>query len=250
MEITHVGVARRIACLLGFRQSQSWQPAAKRGPRNRRPPARSLLRGWRPVRTPKQPRWRQGKQASSLSPRQRARRSRAARAPRAKGLRSRSPPRLHPDGGICEADLSTMQVPPKQSELRITADAEYCGPHHPLDESLVVDPSSLGIANVLVSLYRGSGTSPPAVHPSYAATANDKVLLDNSKCRFDPHIVRLRTSQTLQVMNTDAVAHNTKIDPLKNPPINPTLPAGGTLEHRFPLPELTPAPSAAAFIPG
>ena len=142
-----------------------------------------------------------------------------------------------------------MQQPPKQSELRITTDVEYCGPHHPVDESLVVDPSNLGIANVLVSLYRGSGTRPPAVHPSYEATANDKILLDNSKCRFDPHIARLRTSQTLQVVNTDAIAHNTKIDTLKNPPINPTLPAGGTLEHRFLLPEPMPAQVSCSIHP-
>ena len=65
-------------------------------------------------------------------------------------------------------------------------------------------------ANVVVYLYLRGKTAP--VHESYSETADAKVTLDNDKCRFEPHVCLLRTSQTLVVGNKDDVGHNTKID--------------------------------------
>lgn len=140
-------------------------------------------------------------------------------------------------------------TPPVQQELRITSDVEYCSMHHPLDESLVVHAENRGVANVVVSLYRSRGEEPPPVHPSFQETADQMIELDNLKCRFQPHVVLLRTSQTLQILNTDEVAHNAKIDALNNPPINPTLPAGGSLLHRFEREERSPARVSCSIHP-
>ena len=97
------------------------------------------------------------------------------------------------------------------------------------------------MANVVLWLYQRSGSDPVGVHESYAETADAKVTLDNEWCRFNGHVVTLRTSQTLLVRNLDEVGHNTKIDTLNNPPINPILPAGGELEQTFPEAERLPA---------
>ncbi len=49
-------------------------------------------------------------------------------------------------------------------------------------------------------------------HPDYAAEAKKVVELDNHRCRFEPRICLLRTSQTLLLKNSDAVPHNTKFN--------------------------------------
>ena len=65
--------------------------------------------------------------------------------------------------------------------------------------------------------------------------------MDNEHCRFAPHVVLLRTTQTLVVGNTDQVGHNTKVDTVANVPINPIIPAGGELKQQFPKEERLPA---------
>lgn len=129
---------------------------------------------------------------------------------------------------------------PEPKELQITSDIEYCSMHHPRDESLLVNAEGSGLANVVVMLFRTRTEPTPRVHPSYAETAAAKVSLDNQKCRFRPHVLAMRTSQTLEVLNTDDVAHNTKIDTLSNPATNPTLPSGGKLEQKYSLEERSP----------
>lgn len=140
-------------------------------------------------------------------------------------------------------------VPPEMKPVKVTSDIEFCSKHHPLDESLVVNSENRGIANVVVALTVGRSEQPPPVHPSYDESAQDAVTLDNRQCAFVPHVVILRTTQTLQILNSDAIAHNTKIDTLSNPAINPTLPAGDTMEYKFPLPEKMPARVSCSIHP-
>ncbi len=111
---------------------------------------------------------------------------------------------------------------PKAEEIVPTKDQQVCGKEKLYDEGLLFDKSG-GIANAVIMLK----TKNVPVAPEYAKTASDKVEMDNKNCRFEPHIAILRTSQTLELKNTDPVSHNTKIDPLVNPGINPILAAGG-----------------------
>jgi hypothetical protein len=139
--------------------------------------------------------------------------------------------------------------PPQRKNLSITQDMELCGQYEVLDESLVVNQENGGLANAIVFLYqKRAGVSLP-IHPSYDATAIAKIPLDNVKCRFDPHVQVLRTSQTLVVGNLDSVGHNTKIDTFNNPPINPMSPAGSTLEYRFTEAELRPVTVSCSIHP-
>ncbi len=135
------------------------------------------------------------------------------------------------------------------SPLKITSDKEFCDRFEVLDETLVVNPQNQGIANVFVWLFLGRGEQAPEPHPSYAETAEDKILLDNLECRFDPHALVLRTTQTLILGNSDAIGHNCKIDTFANPPINYTIPAGGQLEHQLKMPERLPARVSCSIHP-
>jgi hypothetical protein len=138
---------------------------------------------------------------------------------------------------------------PDAAPLEITSDREFCSKFHVVDESLTINPENQGVANVIVWLALGRGETAPDPHPSYEQTADDKVLLDNKDCRFAPHALVLRTSQTLIVGNSDAIGHNCKIDTFANPPINYTIPANGRFEHRFHLPERLPARVSCSIHP-
>jgi hypothetical protein len=124
-----------------------------------------------------------------------------------------------------------------------------------VDESLLVNPENKGVRNVVVYLYPatskrgGSEQTPLRVHDSYKESAKAEVKLDNLKCRFDPHVVLLRTSQTLLIANSDPIGHNTKIDTFRNEPINYTIASGGSLKHQFVNPERMPARVSCSIHP-
>ena len=139
--------------------------------------------------------------------------------------------------------------PPPPKKLRITQDMALCTRHDVFDESLVVNKENSGLANTIVFLYQKRASDLLPIHPSYDATATAKVTLDNVKCRFQPHVLVLRTSQILVVGNLDEVGHNTKIDTFNNPPINPMSPAGSTFEYRFGEAELRPAKVSCSIHP-
>ncbi len=100
--------------------------------------------------------------------------------------------------GICEAaqadDWGTLKgrfvydgKAPKPANITVNKEPEVCGKHPLYDESLVVDDNG-GIANVFI----WARTKDLKVAPTYAATANDKAVLDNHDCRFEPHALAIR----------------------------------------------------------
>lgn len=137
---------------------------------------------------------------------------------------------------------------PKAAPLIITKDAQVCGVGKSFSRELVVNPDNNGIENVVVYLYLKRGKTVD-VHPSYEETAAKEVVLDNSKCRFEPHILLLRTSQTLVLGNEDAVAHNAKIDSIKNPPANNLIPANSSIKHKFNKAEILPVTVSCSVHP-
>lgn len=114
-----------------------------------------------------------------------------------------------------------------------------CGAVKLVDESVVIGPNK-GIKNVVVYLFLKEGEKAPAAHPDYDKTAKVEVALDNDKCRFEPRITLLRTSQTLVVGNKDAVGHNTNLACLENKPENPIIPPGASVKFSFPKSERLP----------
>ena len=86
-------------------------------------------------------------------------------------------------------------APPK---IAVTRDAAICGKFGLVDESLVVNPETKGIANVIV-FYRDR--TPAKIHPSYNDTLEAPVIVDNVKCRFEPRVTSVWTKQKINFKN-------------------------------------------------
>ena len=126
--------------------------------------------------------------------------------------------------------------PPAETDITPTKDPEVCGKHKIPDEELLVSKDG-GLENAVIML-RTKGVP---VAPSYESAANETVKLDNKGCRFEPHVEIIRTSQELALHNSDPIGHNSKVDPLLNPGINPILPAGGEpVKYKFSQEEALP----------
>jgi plastocyanin len=107
-------------------------------------------------------------------------------------------------------------------KLKIEKDTEVCTKEVLVDESVM-----LGKGNTLIGavLFVRNETVP--VHESYEATAKAEITLDNRNCRFEPHVIAVRTSQTLVLHNSDPVLHNSKFSCVANPSPNVSISSGG-----------------------
>ncbi len=121
------------------------------------------------------------------------------------------------------------------AKIAANKDPEVCGKHELHDEGLEVAPDG-GLQNAVIFL-RTEGVD---VAPSYDDSAKADVLLDNKNCRFEPHVAVLRTSQSLVLKNSDPIGHNSKVEPIKNPAINPIIPSGEEIKQQFPDEENLP----------
>ena len=135
--------------------------------------------------------------------------------------------------GVLTARFVYEGTPPKPPAVKITADKEFCCKFNVVDESLVVNEQNGGIANVMVFLVVDRNAKKPPIHASYTAKEDAEVRLDNDKCRYAPHVVVLRTSQTLVIGNRDAISHNTNFTTFLNPECNVLVPPGS--EHKLML---------------
>lgn len=114
---------------------------------------------------------------------------------------------------------------PEPPAINVDKDQAVCAKHKLVVEKLLVD-SSGGLANAIVYLRDKN----PTVSPAYDASAKDVVTLDNKECHFIPHVVLLRTSQTLDIKNSDPIGHNTKADFINNPSFNNLIPADNDMK--------------------
>ncbi|MCC7085096.1 MAG: hypothetical protein IT427_08820 [Pirellulales bacterium] len=126
--------------------------------------------------------------------------------------------------------------PPKPSPLNINKDQDVCGKHPLVDESLKVG-SDRGLENVVIFVRNRK----VEVNPEYAADANKPVVLDNNGCRFEPHVLTMRTTQPLMVKNSDPVGHNTNADLKSNAPFNVIVSANTDAEQKIGSAEAMPA---------
>ena len=117
---------------------------------------------------------------------------------------------------------------PEAAKLNVDKDKEVCAKNPPVDEAVVVGDGG-ALANVFVYLR----TDKVAEHADYQKTAKDEIAVDNLNCRFEPHASVLRTSQTLVLKNSDPVGHNSKVNCLKNPGLNPLIAANGSVKANF-----------------
>ena len=136
---------------------------------------------------------------------------------------------------------------PAAAPITITKEIEVCGKHKLVDETVVVGEDG-GLKNVAALLYLADGESVP-IHSSYEMLAKSPVELDNKNCRFEPHVATIRVGQTLLLKNSDPVGHNSKLDSFVNPGINPLIPPGASVEHKFAAAERFPVSVSCAIHP-
>jgi hypothetical protein len=96
-------------------------------------------------------------------------------------------------------------MPPMNEAL--SKDAATCAPggQPPKSEYLLVDPSSKGIANVVLFARKAS-----RVHES-AEPREEPVVFDQKNCVFLTRVVGVTVGQPLDIRNSDNVSHNTSI---------------------------------------
>jgi len=124
---------------------------------------------------------------------------------------------------------------PDARPISVTKDEQVCGKHALVDESLLVG-SQNGLKNVVIFIATNKKQK-LFIHPDYESTSKDVVRFDNKNCRFDPHILPVRTSQTLELHNSDAVSHNSSIEQA-----NPLLSKDATFDYHFDKPKNEPVP--------
>jgi len=136
-------------------------------------------------------------------------------------------------------------TPPEMQAYDVKGDDQATcsrGGKAPLQETLLVDSSTRGIANVVIFIRKAS-----RVHES-AQPNDEKVTFDQKECVFLSHVTAMTVGQTLSIMNSDPVGHNTKIDGRKNK-FNQSVPAGGTLPFKPQKEEAMPVDVACSIHP-
>jgi hypothetical protein len=115
-------------------------------------------------------------------------------------------------------------TPPQMQPYSVTKETEVCAPggKAPLQETLVVDPSSKGIKYVVIFLRDAS-----RVHES-AAPKKDTVVFDQKECNFLTHVAAVTVGETVSIKNSDPIGHNTNI---VGTGFNPTVPAAGAVPY-------------------
>jgi hypothetical protein len=128
--------------------------------------------------------------------------------------------------------------PPPPITLDIERDAEVCGKAGLVDESLVVNKTNRGVQ--YVAIWLESKEAVP-IHPDLQMPAGDPPTLDNVDCRFEPHMLVVRTGQKILLKNSDPIAHNAAVFLKRSTPFNEVIPLNKPVEKSIAKPETQPA---------
>jgi hypothetical protein len=115
-------------------------------------------------------------------------------------------------------------TPPQMTPYSANKDMATCAPggKAPLQETVLVDSASSGLANVAIYVRKAS-----RVHESAAPTEGD-VEFDQKQCVFLTHVFPFVLGQTMVIKNSDSVGHNTNISGKNG--FNQTIPANAASE--------------------
>ncbi len=142
--------------------------------------------------------------------------------------------------GTLKGKVTLKGTAPKPKELaekgKAAKDPTVCAVDAPiLSERLVVDEASKGVKNVLVYLPKPTAVNEEAKSASQSA----KIVFDQEKCVFVPHVLGVMTGITVELKNSDPVNHNIN-SRLKNNGFNKLLPASKQEPLPVSEPERTP----------
>jgi len=124
--------------------------------------------------------------------------------------------------GSLKGRFTFAGVPGEAKALVVDKDTEVCtkGGVKLFERSLVVDPSTKGLANVVVFARKTSRVKEPT-------PPTDPLLFDQKNCEFIAPVFAARVGRPIDVKNSDPIGHNTNI---AGTAFNQLIPAGsGTL---------------------
>lgn len=115
--------------------------------------------------------------------------------------------------GTVSGEISFSGTAPQPEELKITKDQNVCAKTPKYDQSLVVSDGKVANAVVVITdIKKGK------------PFAEEKVVLDQAGCEYQPHVLALKAGAPIQVLNPDRVLHNIHTYSEKNPPLNRAMP--------------------------
>lgn len=119
-------------------------------------------------------------------------------------------------GGAIVGMVQFVGVPPLPERLEVTRDREACGVRFHLSEALIVSAGG-GIQNAVVSL---QDIETGKAHPK----RDENIALVQEKCRFDPHVLLVPASSTIDLLNRDETTHHIHTVSTINPVVNQVQP--------------------------
>jgi RNA polymerase sigma factor (sigma-70 family) len=155
------------------------------------------------------------------------------------------PPRLSPSESPGEWATVRGQVVwpgplPKPRLANVTSDVAACCQGGPLaDTSLLINPQSRGVRNVVVWLRpdtddRRDPFPPNRIHPTLKNPPPMVYTIDQPKCQFEPRIVAARAGDSLVFKNSASIPHNVNFV-TDDHDLNQTIPSGGDYRVTRPL---------------
>lgn len=121
----------------------------------------------------------------------------------------------------------------KPTKIEANKDADFCGKHPLVDESLLINDSNNGVKNVAFYVFTGRGGSKVDAPKNEGKT----ITLANDKCRFEPHVLALQVGDTLEITNPDDVGHNANLNFFANKAQNPLIPPKAKVDVKIEKPE-------------
>ncbi|MCC6510385.1 MAG: hypothetical protein IT423_14875, partial [Pirellulaceae bacterium] len=116
----------------------------------------------------------------------------------------------------------------------------FCSPFKLESEALVVNAANNGIRDVIV--FPDAKTFDASKANPAAKDVVAKPVLDNKNCRFEPHVLVIKTGQQLVVTNSDNTGHNANFAFFNNDPRNQQIPAKGKQDFKVEKAEPGPIP--------
>ena len=101
-------------------------------------------------------------------------------------------------GGSIKGQVTFKGTPPKVEALPVTKNQDHCGSSK-ADETCLIGPQG-AVQNVVVTIediVKGK------------AFESGTYKLDNNRCAFAPHVQVVPINQTLEILNSDPILHNT-----------------------------------------
>lgn len=104
-----------------------------------------------------------------------------------------------------KGDIPDVKLAIKKGDSSVK-DAEVCAATNVYKNDLLIDKETKGVANCFVYLYK----TPDEINDAgFDKTA--KVYFDQENCVFKPHALIVRAGQTVEVLNSDSIAHNSRV---------------------------------------